>query len=546
MDGPSHKEPGAKRKASEAKLLSASAGTSKMSRMEKERLERYSRGAGNKSKGVVKHRLKVNIKRGEKKISNATKQAAQAELLLPSEAGTLEPENEMEMTARVSQRQVAQAVDLQTQRKAYNMKLDKFGPYRACYTTNGKHLLLGGGKGHLAVVNWEHAQIKKEIHVRETVRDVTFLRDQTMFAAAQHKNLYIYDGTGTELHCLRDHSPQVNRLGFLRYHWLLTTVGTSGHLRYLDVSTGANVADIHTRLGACDCMRINPWNALVNLGHGNGVVTMWTPNLSTPAVKMLCHKGAVAAMAIDRSGRYMATSGRDGTLKLWDIRSYKPLHEYTTPRIATTLDISDRGLLAAVSGPHVQVYKDCLSKRANGPYLTHLLPGCVGDSARFCPYEDVLGIGHSKGFSSMLVPGAGEPNFDTYEANPYEANKQRREGEVIALLEKLPAETIMLDPSKLNTVDRSQDERQKEMRNAKEARLAEIAAGKKQKKKTRGRSKAARRIAKKQSNIIDEQREKRRIELEEKRKRMKKRAGPAPGDDDGGFDPLARFGGKSD
>ena len=290
---------------------------------EKKRLARYTRGEGNKSRGVVKHRMKLGIKRSEKKISSAARQAAQAELLLPTEAGTLEPENEMERTARLSQRQVAQAVDLQTQRKAYDMKLERFGPYRACYTANGRHLLLGGRKGHLAIVDWERATIKQEIHVRETVRDVTFLRDQTMFAAAQHKNLYIYDGSGTELHCLRDHTPQVNRLAFLRYHWLLATVGSSGHLRYLDVSTGAHVADLHTRLGDCDCMRVNPWNAMVHLGHQNGVVTFWTPNLPQPAVKMLCHKGAVAALAVDRSGRYMATSGRDGTLKLWDVRTYR-------------------------------------------------------------------------------------------------------------------------------------------------------------------------------------------------------------------------------
>jgi U3 small nucleolar RNA-associated protein 7 len=266
-------EAGAKRKRhskpNEAKLLSASEGTAKLSKAEKARLSDYSRGQGNSSKGVVKHRLKVNIKRSEKKIDEAARTAAQAEILLPTTAGAMEPENEMERTARLPQWKIAQAVDEQTRRKAYNMRLEKFGPYRSCYTTNGQHLLLGGRKGHIAVVDWESARITRELHVKETVRDVCFFRDHTMFAAAQHKHLYIYDATGTELHCLRNHKPEVNRLGFLRYHWLMSTISSSGHLRYVDISTGTNVADIHTRLGDCDCMRLNPWNALVHLGHRN-------------------------------------------------------------------------------------------------------------------------------------------------------------------------------------------------------------------------------------------------------------------------------------
>ena len=138
----------------------------------------------------------------------------------------------------------------------------------------------------------------------------------------------------------------------------------------------------------------------------------------------------------------MATSGRDGQLKLGRA-PYRPL-----PRAArrVDIDISDRGLLAAVAGPSVQVFKDCLSARAKAPYMTHTLPGCVAEGAAFVPFEDVLGVGHSRGFCSMVVPGAGEPNFDALEVNPYASLKQTREAEVAALLE-LPPETIALDPA---------------------------------------------------------------------------------------------------
>lgn len=52
----------------------------------------------------------------------------------------------------------------------------------------------------------------------------------------------------------------------------------------------------------------------------------------------------------------MATSGLDGQMKIWDVRTYKQLQAYYTPTPASCLAISQRGLLAVGHGPNIQVW----------------------------------------------------------------------------------------------------------------------------------------------------------------------------------------------
>ena len=44
---------------------------------------------------------------------------------------------------------------------------------------------------HLAVIDAQTNALLSEVHVRETIRDVSFLHDFTMYAVAQRKYVYI-------------------------------------------------------------------------------------------------------------------------------------------------------------------------------------------------------------------------------------------------------------------------------------------------------------------------------------------------------------------
>jgi len=252
-------------------------------------------------------------------------------------------------------------------------------------------------------------------------------------------------------------------------------------------------------------MRQNPNNAVICLGHTNGCVTMWKPTgAPEPLVKMLCHKAAVLSLAVDKQGNYLATSGLDGQVKVWDIRMYKELYSYFTVRPAKSIDISDMGLLALGFGPHVQVWKNWYLQNEKSPYLVQEFPGKDIRTVRFCPYEDILGVGHSHGFSSIVVPGAGEPNFDTFEANPFEDKKGRRERTVHQLLDKLQPDMISLDPSIFGIMGhQARIDFEKTEKEKKDAEFKEKEENKTLTKLKRGRNASSKRVKRKKSNIID-------------------------------------------
>jgi U3 small nucleolar RNA-associated protein 7 len=220
----------------------------------------------------------------------------------------------------------------------------------------------------------------------------------------------------------------------------------------------------------------------------------------------------------------MVSTGQDLKMSVWDIRMFKEVNSYFTRQPGSSVAISDQGLTAVGWGTQTSVWRGLFSKasldqeKIQSPYMAWGGEGKRIERVKWCPFEDVLGISHDVGFSSILVPGAGEPNFDALEVNPYENTKQRQEAEVRSLLNKLQPEMISLNPEFIGNLDLASAEQRKAEKDLDKKPVDPIADIKN---RGRGKNSSLRKYLRKKGsrNIIDE----RRLKIEELRKSQNER-----------------------
>ncbi|KAF7455904.1 BING4CT (NUC141) domain-containing protein [Cryptosporidium felis] len=439
-------------------------------------------------KGLKDKKLRSKISQQQKIFHTASERLASSEILLPEAPGFLETEG-LEKSYSITQDELSNNISIGAINKRFSLDLS-YGPYSVNYSKNGNHLLMGGRKGYISMLDISNGtpSIALELPLeKEQINDVHFLHDHTLFAVAQRKYIYIYDAEGIEIHCIRDHVMSPYKLDFLPYHFLLCSIGEFGELKYQDVSTGQVSAVHRTGRGPCHIMKHNGSNGVIHLGHNDGVVSLWTPNVSTPVMEVFAQKGGVSSL--DIANNYLVTAGNDNSWKVWDIRKYSeytPLHNYNSfGSSVRSISISGTGLVGVGFGGHIQIWKDIfLKSKQKMPYITHNHPGVRTWSVEFQPWNDVLCIGHTHGVETIIVPGAGYANFDSRECNIFETSKQRKNREVRMLLEKLPASTITLYPDIIGRINKAP--RVVETPQENENKLTN---SKKRKNKKRGRSK---------------------------------------------------------
>lgn len=341
-------------------------------------------------------------------------------------------------TPLLTQDRILKNVNLYTREKAFSLSLEN-GPYNVNYTQNGTHLLVRNQSGSISAFNTQHLSLSFDIDVFDKVYDAKWLHNEHYFAAAQENALYIYNHAGVELHAVRD-IVRPRMLEFLPYHFLLSTVNDNARMKYLDTSMGTVIADLFIKDKNIMSMKAGPTTGVMYLGGSTGTVSLWAPSQNDFLMKVNCHSAGVTNIEIDRTGSKLITTGLDNKLNIHDMRNtYKPLKTVKTKTNIHKTALSQMNMLAISHGNKVTVLKDFEML-----YTKERMPGVIS-SLEFCSHEDILAVGHEKGITTLVVPGCGDPIYDSNECSPFMTKQQRQSLEVKRLLEKVPYDMISLN-----------------------------------------------------------------------------------------------------
>ncbi|EJW02203.1 hypothetical protein EDEG_03357 [Edhazardia aedis USNM 41457] len=344
--------------------------------------------------------------------------------------------------------------------------------YHTKYDSTGRYKLVYNSQGYQSVIDTKKDKLQYEQEISDHVYDGTFLHNELYTALAQNKAVYTYK-QGVETQCIRE-LKNMRKISFMPYHFLLTCLQNDGVIKYFDTSIGKVVATVDSQFnnnsyskstasspektklygkksktnGSFNyCLEINPANGITYIGHQNGTVTLHKPSQKEYILKVLCHTSLVKNIQIDRTGNYMITNGIDNVIKIWDIRNlYQSYNKIDTQTNHEFLKLSHNNYLATGFKNKIHIYKDIFNTNykniEDALHMQETTHGSLVRSLCYCPYQDILSAGHTHGFKSLIVPGSGDPIFDSCEDTPFRTKKQRQNLEVRRLLEKIPFELI--------------------------------------------------------------------------------------------------------
>jgi len=118
-------------------------------------------------------------------------------------------------------------------------------------------------------------------------------------------------------------TPSGGMVAFSRQGLLATSVWGAMDVEVWDLAGGQQVAHLETAAQICHHVFLPSGELAV--AHFDGSITLWDVTTQTKTGSLLGHLGSVAALALSRDGRTLASTGDDYTIRLWSVPTRRAL-----------------------------------------------------------------------------------------------------------------------------------------------------------------------------------------------------------------------------
>jgi WD40 repeat protein len=234
----------------------------------------------------------------------------------------------------------------------------KPGVNSVAFTRDGKTLVVAGGDGKIRLLDATSGDVQKTLSGHTNAIYIATLSPDEKLLASSSRDLTarIWDvSSGRELHKFSGFRCSVKTVAFSPNGKMLAASGNDGMIKLWDVKTGKELQSlVHNNSAEID---MGVYNVIFDrsgkklyAANGDGTINEWDVGTGKETRNWKAHQRNAYRLEFNRDYSLLASSGFEGTVKLWDTTNWQEVGSMSLARPAAAFNFGSTGLVFSHDG----------------------------------------------------------------------------------------------------------------------------------------------------------------------------------------------------